>query len=170
MAHRILLVDDEENMRHMLTAIVLASLAIGFDFTAGLINIVNFGYAAIMGVGAYTSAILAERIGLSPSPCLRRVRSLEEAGVIAGYRAALAALCCVEAGHQVALMAPTELLAEALSSAPPPNPELLQRVQDPRQKQFRIRGDRKQLLRAVVALFEQIECGTPVLITAGQDA
>ena len=32
---------------------------------------------------------LAERIGLSPSPCLRRVRSLEEAGVIAGYRAVL---------------------------------------------------------------------------------
>jgi Lrp/AsnC family leucine-responsive transcriptional regulator len=32
---------------------------------------------------------LAERIGLSPSPCLRRVRALEQAGVIAGYRALL---------------------------------------------------------------------------------
>jgi Lrp/AsnC family leucine-responsive transcriptional regulator len=32
---------------------------------------------------------LAERIGLSPSPCLRRVRALEEGGVIAGYRALL---------------------------------------------------------------------------------
>ena len=30
---------------------------------------------------------LAERIGLSPSPCLRRVRALEDAGVIKGYRA-----------------------------------------------------------------------------------
>jgi DNA-binding Lrp family transcriptional regulator len=30
---------------------------------------------------------LAERIGLSPSPCLRRVRRLEEAGVIRGYTA-----------------------------------------------------------------------------------
>ncbi len=30
---------------------------------------------------------LADRIGLSPSPCLRRVRALEEAGLIAGYRA-----------------------------------------------------------------------------------
>ena len=30
---------------------------------------------------------LAERIGLSPSPCLRRVRALEEAGIISGYRA-----------------------------------------------------------------------------------
>jgi Lrp/AsnC family leucine-responsive transcriptional regulator len=32
---------------------------------------------------------LAERIGLSPSPCLRRVRALEEAGLILGYRALL---------------------------------------------------------------------------------
>ncbi|MGP9813110.1 Lrp/AsnC family transcriptional regulator [Rhodopseudomonas sp. NSM] len=30
---------------------------------------------------------LAERVGLSPSPCSRRVRLLEEAGVVAGYRA-----------------------------------------------------------------------------------
>ena len=32
---------------------------------------------------------LAERVGLSPSPCLRRVRALEEAGLIVGYRAVL---------------------------------------------------------------------------------
>jgi len=32
---------------------------------------------------------LAERIGLSPSPCLRRVKRLEQAGYIEGYRAAL---------------------------------------------------------------------------------
>lgn len=32
---------------------------------------------------------LAQRVGLSPSPCLRRVRHLEERGVIAGYRALL---------------------------------------------------------------------------------
>jgi Lrp/AsnC family leucine-responsive transcriptional regulator len=30
---------------------------------------------------------LAQRVGLSPSPCLRRVRSLEERGIIMGYRA-----------------------------------------------------------------------------------
>ncbi len=30
---------------------------------------------------------LAERIGLSPSPCLRRVKALEETGLIQGYRA-----------------------------------------------------------------------------------
>lgn len=30
---------------------------------------------------------LADRVGLSPSPCLRRVRALEAAGVITGYHA-----------------------------------------------------------------------------------
>ena len=37
--------------------------------------------------GRLSNQELADRIGLSPSPCLRRVRTLEEAGVIAGYRA-----------------------------------------------------------------------------------
>ncbi|MBD2858206.1 Lrp/AsnC family transcriptional regulator [Spongiibacter sp. KMU-158] len=32
---------------------------------------------------------LAEKIGLSPSPCLRRVKRLEESGLIDGYRAVL---------------------------------------------------------------------------------
>jgi Lrp/AsnC family leucine-responsive transcriptional regulator len=36
-----------------------------------------------------TNVELAERVGLSPSPCLRRLRRLEKSGVIEGYRAAL---------------------------------------------------------------------------------
>jgi len=32
-----------------------------------------------------TNAELAERVGLSPSPCLRRVRALEQAGIIKRY-------------------------------------------------------------------------------------
>jgi Lrp/AsnC family leucine-responsive transcriptional regulator len=39
--------------------------------------------------GRISNQDLAERIGLSPSPCLRRVRALEKSGVIAGYRAVL---------------------------------------------------------------------------------
>jgi Lrp/AsnC family leucine-responsive transcriptional regulator len=39
--------------------------------------------------GRINNQDLAERIGLSPSPCLRRVRALEEAGLITGYRALL---------------------------------------------------------------------------------
>jgi Lrp/AsnC family leucine-responsive transcriptional regulator len=39
--------------------------------------------------GRLSNQELSERIGLSPSPCLRRVRALEESGIIAGYRALL---------------------------------------------------------------------------------
>jgi Lrp/AsnC family leucine-responsive transcriptional regulator len=39
--------------------------------------------------GRISNQDLADRIGLSPSPCLRRVKALEEAGVIIGYRALL---------------------------------------------------------------------------------
>jgi Lrp/AsnC family leucine-responsive transcriptional regulator len=39
--------------------------------------------------GRISNQELAERIGLSPSPCLRRVRALEESGLITGYRALL---------------------------------------------------------------------------------
>ncbi len=37
--------------------------------------------------GRINNQDLADRIGLSPSPCLRRVRALEESGLIEGYRA-----------------------------------------------------------------------------------
>lgn len=37
--------------------------------------------------GRLSNVELARRIGLTPPPCLRRVRRLEEAGIIAGYRA-----------------------------------------------------------------------------------
>lgn len=39
--------------------------------------------------GRITNQELADRIGLSPSPCLRRVRALEESGIIRGYTALL---------------------------------------------------------------------------------
>lgn len=35
--------------------------------------------------GRISNLALADRVGLSPSPCLRRVRRLEEAGIIAGH-------------------------------------------------------------------------------------
>jgi Lrp/AsnC family transcriptional regulator, leucine-responsive regulatory protein len=39
----------------------------------------------LMRDGRLTNVELAERVNLSPSACLRRVRALEEAGLIAGY-------------------------------------------------------------------------------------
>jgi DNA-binding Lrp family transcriptional regulator len=37
--------------------------------------------------GRITNVELARRVGISAPPCLRRVRALEEAGIIEGYRA-----------------------------------------------------------------------------------
>ncbi|QKV18822.1 Lrp/AsnC family transcriptional regulator [Oricola thermophila] len=59
--------------------------------------------------GRMTNVELASRVGISAPPCLRRVRRLEEAGVIAGYRAILdagklgqeiVAFCLVGLHHQ----------------------------------------------------------------------
>ena len=37
--------------------------------------------------GRITNAALSELVGLSPSPCLQRVKRMEESGLIAGYQA-----------------------------------------------------------------------------------
>ncbi len=44
---------------------------------------------ALQEDGRITNVDLAERAGISPPPCLRRVRALEEGGFIEGYHAAL---------------------------------------------------------------------------------
>lgn len=43
--------------------------------------------AALLADGRATNQALADEVGLSPSACLRRVRRLEESGVIEGYTA-----------------------------------------------------------------------------------
>lgn len=43
----------------------------------------------LQGNGRITNVELARRAGISPPPCLRRVRALEKAGIITGYRAVL---------------------------------------------------------------------------------
>ena len=45
--------------------------------------------AALQADGRLSNADLAQRVGLSPSPCLRRVNRLEREGYIEGYRAML---------------------------------------------------------------------------------
>ncbi len=44
---------------------------------------------ALQSEGRLTNQSLADRVGLSTSPCWRRVNRLEQEGVITGYRAAL---------------------------------------------------------------------------------
>ena len=39
--------------------------------------------------GRMSNLALAEKVGLSPSACLRRVAALEKTGIITGYRAVL---------------------------------------------------------------------------------
>ena len=45
--------------------------------------------AELQNDGRITNVELARRVGISAPPCLRRVRALEEAGYIRGYRALL---------------------------------------------------------------------------------
>lgn len=42
---------------------------------------------ALQQNGRLTNQELSQRVGLSPSPCLRRVRNLEKSGILFGYRA-----------------------------------------------------------------------------------
>jgi hypothetical protein len=65
--------DQEHILRWLIMGAFLAAQSVAFDFTAGYINVVNFGFAAILGAGAYTSAVLANtspvlaiQPGLSP--------------------------------------------------------------------------------------------------------
>ncbi|MDE0878675.1 MAG: Lrp/AsnC family transcriptional regulator [Sphingomonas bacterium] len=45
--------------------------------------------AHLQNDGRMTNVELADRVGLTAPPCLRRVRALEEAGIIRGYHAEL---------------------------------------------------------------------------------
>lgn len=60
--------------------------------------------------GRITNVELAEKVGLSPPPCLRRVRALEEAGYISGYRAMLSA---EKLGYEVMVFAMVGLKSQA---------------------------------------------------------
>jgi branched-chain amino acid transport system permease protein len=58
--------NGQDFMRYLIVAAFMAAQAVAFDFTAGYINIVNFGFAAFVGLGAYTSALLVINFGISP--------------------------------------------------------------------------------------------------------
>jgi len=51
--------NQEHMIRWLIMGAFLAAQSVAFDFTSGYINVVNFGFAAVLGLGAYTSAILA---------------------------------------------------------------------------------------------------------------
>ena len=58
--------------------------------------------AVLQAEGRISNLELAERIGLSPTPCSRRLKRLEESGVIAGYGARInPAALGLSHGHHV---------------------------------------------------------------------
>ena len=59
--------NQEYLIRWLVAGGLIAAEAIAFDFTAGFINIVNFGFHAFVGFGGYVSVLLAERLGLHPA-------------------------------------------------------------------------------------------------------
>ena len=66
--------------------------------------------AELQSEGRITNVELAKRAGLSAPPCLRRVRALEEAGLIKGYRAILDEK---QLGYEVTCFAMVHLASQA---------------------------------------------------------
>jgi len=68
--------------------------------------------AELQADGRMTNVELAGRVGISAPPCLRRVRSLEEDGLITGYHAGVDARAL---GFEVAFFALVRLQSQAVS-------------------------------------------------------
>ncbi|WP_348639517.1 Lrp/AsnC family transcriptional regulator [Mesorhizobium sp. M1D.F.Ca.ET.043.01.1.1] len=102
--------------------------------------------------GRLTNQDLAERVSLSPSPCLRRVRLLEEAGVIVGYSADVDTRAC---GFQI-----TAFIRIALQRHERDAVERFEkRIQDADEilDCFLLTGEADYLLRVVVADLDEYE-------------
>lgn len=101
--------------------------------------------AALQEDGRLPNNELAERVSLSPSPCLRRVKALEEAGVIARY-VALVDPASVELPVNIFVSVSLERQVEArldgFEAAVMARPEVLEC--------YLMTGDADYLLRVVV--------------------
>ncbi len=69
--------------------------------------------AELQDEGRMTNVELAQRVGLTAPPCLRRVRALEDAGVIKGYHAELD---CSKLGFAITVFALVSLKSQAEES------------------------------------------------------
>lgn len=78
--------------------------------TADLDNIDLMILRELQDDGRITNVELARRVGISPPPCLRRVRALEEKGYVRGYRGLLDA---AKLGFEVAAFAQVHLSSQA---------------------------------------------------------
>lgn len=99
--------------------------------------------------GRITVAALAEEVGLSATPCLRRIRRLEEAGVIARYAALVDPKRVglpIQAFVQVALNSHAEEVVAAFHRALSAREEVL--------AAFAMSGEMDYLLHVVAADFD----------------
>jgi Lrp/AsnC family leucine-responsive transcriptional regulator len=99
--------------------------------------------------GRIAVTALAEQVGLSATPCLRRLRRLEEQGVIARYGAVVDPKRVglpIQAFVQVALASHAEEVAEAFHKAIAARPEVL--------AAWAMSGDMDYMLHVVAADFD----------------
>ena len=61
-----LIIRDEYILRLLVISLLFGAQAMAFSFTTGYINVINFGFAGFVGLGAYTSALLVIELGVSP--------------------------------------------------------------------------------------------------------
>jgi len=102
--------------------------------------------AVLQANARVANADLAREVGLSPSPCLRRVRELEEAGVIRSYVALLEPAAVglpISVFVQVTLERQVEKALETFEQAILRRPEVMEC--------YLMTGDADYLLRIVVA-------------------
>nr|WP_255479752.1 Lrp/AsnC family transcriptional regulator [Quadrisphaera sp. RL12-1S] len=102
--------------------------------------------------GRMSNQDLADRVGLSPSPCLRRVRLLEQRGLITGYRA-------VVSGREVGLPITAFVRLRLVSHAPEGVTVFEERVRalPAVVEAYLLAGDHDYLLKVAVASFEAYE-------------
>ncbi len=104
---------------------------------------------ALQADGRLPIVALADKVGLSPTPCQRRVKRLEEAGVIARYAAVLDARRVglpLHAFVQVALAGHSEEAATAFHRAIAERPEVI--------AAYAMSGDMDYMLHVVAADFD----------------
>ena len=102
--------------------------------------------------GRLSNADLAGQVGLSTSPCWRRVKALEEAGVIKGYAARIDAKSVglpVNVFMSVSLSTQVETALKNFEQAASERPEVMEC--------YLMTGDSDYLLRVVVADLEAYE-------------
>ena len=117
--------------------------------------------------GRLSNADLAEKVGLSSSPCWRRVRALEEAGVIKGYAALLDAKqvgLSVNVFMSVSLSTQNEKSLKEFERAAAARPEVMEC--------YLMTGDSDYLIRVVVPDVPALERFKPemLFVSAGFDA